>query len=64
MCAGFQAGTRQWAPARQRDRDDVEYLEIGDRTPGDAASYPDDDLAASFGADGRWHYRHKDGTPY
>ena len=26
--------------------------------------YPDDDLAAKLGADGKWHYYRKDGTPY
>ena len=42
---------------------DVVYLEIGDRTPGDAASYPDDDLQAVM-VDGKWQFTHKDGTPY
>ncbi len=39
------------------------YLEIGDRTPGDSASYPDDDLQA-HAVQGRWVFLHKDGTPY
>ena len=42
---------------------DVVYLEIGDRTPGDLSSYPDDDIAAAF-VDGRWRFTRKDGTPY
>jgi uncharacterized cupin superfamily protein len=42
---------------------DVVYLEIGDRTPGDSAAYPDDDLAAEL-TDGQWRFTHKDGTPY
>ncbi|MBL6752392.1 MAG: cupin, partial [Nevskia sp.] len=43
---------------------DAVYLEIGDRTPGDEASYPKDDLAAQLGPDGKWRFVHKDGTPY
>ena len=63
MCAGFPAGgiahqlvNRSTAPAS--------YLEIGDRTPGDEASYPADDLAAALGPDGRWIFTHKDGRRY
>ena len=41
----------------------VVYLEIGDRTPGDEGSYPDDDLKASV-VDGKWKFVHKDGSPY
>ena len=40
------------------------YLEIGDRTRGDEGSYPDDDLVAVMGADGKWAFTRKDGTPY
>jgi uncharacterized cupin superfamily protein len=46
-----------------RTQHDVVYLEVGDRLPGDGATYPDDDLAAVMGADGRWRYTRKDGTP-
>ena len=42
---------------------EVTYLEIGDRSAGDAASYPDDDLQA-IAMEGAWRYLHKDGTPY
>jgi hypothetical protein len=38
-------------------------LEIGDRTPGDEASYPDDDLKAMF-VDGTYRMTRKDGTAY
>jgi uncharacterized cupin superfamily protein len=62
MCAGFRAGgvahqliNRTGAP--------VIYLEIGDRTPGDEGSYPEDDLKAML-VDGAWAFTHKDGTPY
>jgi uncharacterized cupin superfamily protein len=43
--------------------EDVVYLEVGDRTAGDAATYPDDDLRAAM-VDGSWKFFHKDGTPY
>ena len=36
-------------------------LEIGDRTPGDSAIYPVDDIQAAMGAEGKWQYTHKDG---
>ena len=42
----------------------VLYLEIGDRTPGDYATYPQDDLAFTQRADGSWELTHKDGTSY
>ena len=41
----------------------VTYLEIGDRAPGDAGSYPDDDLVAAR-VDGRWTFTRKDGSSY
>ena len=41
----------------------VLYLEIGDRTPGDAATYSDVDLAAKL-VDGKWVFTHKDGRSY
>jgi uncharacterized cupin superfamily protein len=42
----------------------VVYLEVGDRTPGDAASYPDDDLQAESIGVAKWRFTRKDGTPY
>jgi hypothetical protein len=47
-----------------RSNSDVLYLEIGDRTPGDGASYPSDDLQAELGSDAKWCFTRKDGTPY
>src|SRR4051794_15788191 len=44
MCAGFKAGTGDAHHLINETQDDVVYLEIGDRTPGDAGSYPDDDI--------------------
>jgi uncharacterized cupin superfamily protein len=63
MCAGFKAGTGNGHRLVNETPDDVVYLEVGDRTPGDEGSYPDDDLKALL-VDGRWVFVHKDGTPY
>jgi uncharacterized cupin superfamily protein len=63
MCAGFPAGTGDGHCLVNRTNEDVVYLEIGDRTPGDAATYPDDDLRAEM-VDGQWRFTHKDGQAY
>jgi len=64
MCAGFKAGTGDAHHLHNRTQKDVVILEIGDRTPGETASYPDDDLAVVQRPDGTWQYSRKDGTPY
>jgi len=64
MCAGFRAGSGDGHHLHNRTAAEVLYLEIGDRTPGDAATYPDDDLQAVLGTDGKWRYSRKDGTAY
>lgn len=63
MCAGFKAGTGNAHQLVNDTAEDVVYLEVGDRTPGDQASYPDDDIQAEH-VDGKWRFTHKDGTPY
>jgi len=63
MCAGFRAGSGNGHRLLNETDEEAVYLEVGDRTPGDAASYPDDDLAAEY-VDGRWRFVHKDGTAY
>ncbi|MGG5817982.1 cupin domain-containing protein [Falsiroseomonas sp. HW251] len=63
MCAGFKAGTGDAHCLVNRTDATVVYLEVGDRSPGDAVVYPDDDLAAAMGPDGKWRYSRKDGTP-
>ncbi len=63
MCAGFKAGTGNGHRLVNNTTEDVIYLEIGDRTAGDQASYPDDDLQARITEVG-WLFSHKDGTPY
>ena len=63
MCAGFRAGTGDAHQLVNETDEEVVYLEIGDRTDGDAVTYPDDDLAVVT-IDGRRVMAHKDGTPY
>ncbi len=63
MCAGFPAGGLAHQLVN-RTKTDVVYIEIGDRTAGDEGSYPKDDIKAELGADGKWIFAHKDGTPY
>jgi uncharacterized cupin superfamily protein len=63
MCAGFKAGTGDGHQLVNRTESDVVYLEVGDRTAGDSAVYPDDDLQAIL-VEGQWRFLHKDGTPY
>lgn len=63
MCAGFKAGRENGHHLINETAEDVVYLEIGDRTPGDEGRYPDDDLKAMM-AQGKWRFVHKDGTPY
>jgi uncharacterized cupin superfamily protein len=63
MCAGFKAGTGTAHHLVNETDRPVVYLEVGDRSPGDSASYPDDDLVAMATSSG-WRFRHRDGTPY
>ena len=63
MCAGFKAGTGNGHCLINETTEDVVYLEVGDRTPGDEGSYPDDDLKALL-VEGKWKFVHKSGTPY
>ena len=63
MCAGFKAGTGNGHRLINETSEEVVYLEVGDRSPGDEGRYPDDDLKAAL-VDGNWKFTHKDGTPY
>ncbi len=63
MCAGFPAGGVAHQLVNRTERD-VLLLEVGDRTPGDEGSYPNDDIKAALGAGGIWVFTHKDGRPY
>jgi uncharacterized cupin superfamily protein len=55
MCAGFKAGTGNGHRLINETTEEVMYLEVGDRTPGDEGSYPDDDLKALL-VGGKWKF--------
>lgn len=63
MAAGFPAGDADGHHLVNRSNADVVYLEIGDRTSGDSANYPDDDLIAKAGDNG-WIFTRKNGEIY
>jgi len=63
MCAGFKAGTGNGHRLINETSKEVVYLEVGNRTPGDEGSYPDDDLKALL-VEGKWKFVRKNGTPY
>lgn len=63
MCAGFRAGTGNGHRLINETGEEVLYLEVGDRLPGDEVTYPDDDLKARR-VDGSWAFVHKDDAPY
>ncbi len=63
MCAGFKAGTGDAHRLINETMEEVLYLEVGDRTSGDEASYPDDDIKAMLD-NGKWGFTHKNGDPY
>lgn len=62
MCAGFPAGGAAHHLANEGTAP-AAYLEIGDRTPGDQVTYPDDDLLAER-TGSAWTFTHRDGSPY
>lgn len=63
MCAGFKAGTGNGHRLINETSEDVVYLEVGDRTPEDEVSYPDNDLKA-LSIEGKRAFVHKNGSPY
>jgi uncharacterized cupin superfamily protein len=63
MCAGFPAGKADGHCLVNRTKQDAVYLEVGDRRPEDAVTYPDDDIAGQATPQGR-RFSHKNGTPY
>jgi uncharacterized cupin superfamily protein len=63
MCAGFKAGTGNGHHLINETSEDVVYLEVGDRAPGDEGTYPDDDLKARI-VEGKWQFTRKDGSAY
>ena len=63
MAAGFPAGKADGHHLVNETTQPVLYLEIGDRTPDDGATYSEVDMAARM-IDGKWVFTHKDGSPY
>lgn len=63
MAAGFPAGDADGHHLINHTDYDVVYLEIGDRTSGDSANYPDDNLIAKSGDNG-WIFTRKGGEIY
>jgi uncharacterized cupin superfamily protein len=63
MCAGFKAGSGDAHRLVNETTSEVVYLEIGDRTSGDEASYPDDDIQAIL-VNGKWQFTRKNGDVY
>lgn len=63
MCAGYPAGKKDAHHFVNRSSAPATYLEIGNRTEGDNAFYPDDDLAWGEDENGRFT-AHKDGRRY
>ena len=64
MAAGFPAGVEDGHHLVNESDRDVVYLEVGDRTPGDGARYPDIDLVAEPDGKGGYSFSKRDGTPY
>ncbi|MDB5928260.1 MAG: Cupin domain protein [Betaproteobacteria bacterium] len=63
MAAGFPAGNSDAHYLLNRSGRKATYLEVGDRTPDDAVTYPDDDIDARM-KEGRWTFTRKDGTAF
>jgi uncharacterized cupin superfamily protein len=63
MCAGFRAGTGNGHHLLNQTSEYVVYLEVGDRSPGDEGTFPDDDLKAAL-VQGKWRFTHKDSSSY
>lgn len=63
MCAGFPADSGDGHHLINETDDEVTYLEVGSRRPGDDVVYSDIDMRI-VGRGRGGGYRHKDGTPY
>jgi uncharacterized cupin superfamily protein len=64
MCAGFPAGSDNAHRFVNNTDKDVLLLIVGDRTPFDEVTYPDIDNHGRAGADGKYVFTRKDGTPH
>lgn len=63
-CAGFPKGAPDGHRFVNRSDKDVLLLVVGDRTGADEITYPDIDMQARLGPDGRYEFRRKDGTAF
>ena len=63
MCAGFKAGDPNAHKLVNRSSLPVTLLEVGTRSDGDRAHYPEADMAA-VKVDGKFRIMRKDGTSY
>jgi uncharacterized cupin superfamily protein len=64
MCAGFAAGCGNAHRFVNETQQDATILVVGDRTPFDEIAYPEIDMQGKAGADGRYLFTRKDGTPF
>ncbi|MEH1817717.1 MAG: cupin domain-containing protein [Nostoc sp.] len=66
IAAGFPAGEANGHHLVNRSSSVAIYLEIGDRTPNDQATFPDvENLVTAASPDGKSRkFIHRDGTPY
>ena len=64
MCAGFPAGTGDAHRFLNRASADALLLVVGDRTGDDEISYPDIDMRAQLGVDGKYRFTRKDGSSF
>jgi uncharacterized cupin superfamily protein len=64
MCAGFAASASNPHHLVNRSDEDVMYLEVGDRSPNDVVTYPDDDIEAYRDEAARLTFSRKSGEPY
>ena len=62
-CATFPAGNGDGHVLKNDTNENVVYLEVGDRSPDDTVTYPDDDLVGTF-VDGVFTFTNRSGTPY
>ena len=63
MCAGFPAGCGDAHRFVNKSADDVLLLVVGDRTAEDEIAYPDVDMHAKLGSNGRYQFTTKAGDP-
>lgn len=63
MCAGFKAGSGNAHHLLNESDGPVVVLEVGDRTDGDTATYPEADLMGRQ-QDGQWCFSRKNGEAF